>query len=139
MLLGATVLSVLKIRAVRWQNGAAHSEQIVQDQAIRKWWSDHNWGASAVFGTFLALGLFGASWLLFLGQIASFPEVGASDIHFLDQSLVPVIFFVGAVAIVPILLLSSVSWQLWEIPASWVVQSKLDHDFSRFVNCWQRK
>ncbi len=235
VLLGATVMSVLKIRGVRWQNGEAPAEQVNQNDAICRWWSDHKWGAGAVFGTSLSLGLFGASWLLFLfyilsfgilihvittlaklgignrfiigssclhglmflGQIAAFPGVGTSDIHFLDQSLVSVLFFGGAVAMVPILWLSvfpinnemasprwthartanggtiacwafvimmmplmawmlyptlwsptppriknyvesfdhapfhSVSWQHWEIPASWAMQSKLDPDFSK--------
>ena len=235
VLLGATLLSVLKIRGVRWQNDEAIPEQIAQHEAVRQWWRDHKWGVGVVFGASLTLAFFGASWLLFsfyilsfgiliyvittfaklgignrliigssclqglmfLGQMSAFSSVGAADIHFLDQSLVPAIFFGGAAMMVPLLRLSlicraarigrwrwslalttaggltasilvaliimplmawmlhptlwpatppriknhvesfdhapfgSSSWQKWEIPASWVVQSKLDPDFSK--------
>ncbi len=234
VLLGATVLSVLKIRALRSQN-VALSGQIAQDQEIRLWWRAHKWGVGVVFFISLALGLFGASWLLFLfyilsfgtllyviatlsklgignrfvigsscaqglmflGQISAFSGVGAGEIHFLDQSLIPAVFFGGTLVIATLLLLSpihaapktknpqgafrlagpggpiaitlmglivlpliawmvyptfwkitppriqnyvesfdhapfsSVDWQKWEIPASWVLQSKRDPDFSK--------
>jgi hypothetical protein len=235
VLLGATLLSVLKIRAMQWENDNVPSEQLAQQEAIRQWWREHKWGVGFVVAGSIGLAFSGASWLLFLfyissfgvllyvlatlaklgignrfvvgssclqglmflAQISAFPSIGDSDIHFLDQSLVPVIFIGGAMLIVPILCFtlsraealkreyrgafavtaiggftasalfivtilplmawmlaptlwpatpssikshvesfdrapfSSASWSRWEIPASWVVQSKLNPDFSK--------
>jgi hypothetical protein len=144
VLLGATLLSVVKIRSLRLQNDVPPLDQIVQYQAICRWWSDQKWSACAVFVASLVLAMVGASWLLFLfyilsfgiliavitslarlgignrlvvglsclqglmflGQTAAFPSIGDHDIHFLDQSLVPALFFGGALTIAPLLLLS---------------------------------
>jgi hypothetical protein len=144
LLLGATLLSIVKILTLRLQNDATPQDQIVQYQAICCWWSDQKWSACGVFVASIALAMFGASWLLFLfyilsfgiliavitslarlgignrvvvglsclqglmflGQTAAFPSIGDHDIHFLDQSLVPALFFGGALAIAPLLLLS---------------------------------
>ncbi|SFI35479.1 hypothetical protein [Planctomicrobium piriforme] len=142
MLLGAAVLSVLKIRGLRHQNHPEVSGQIAKHEAVQQWWRDHKWGARVVFVASLMLGMFGASWLLFLfyilsfgillsvitslarlgigsrfiigsscllglmflGQAAAFSGMGAGDIHFLDQSLVPAVFY-GGVVVIAILLL----------------------------------
>ena len=232
VLLGATGLSVWKIRNLQSQNDSAASDPLEQHQAIQRWWGDHKWRTRFALMAILAMSLSGESWLLFLcclfsfgilvyavksfarfgmgnrlaiggsclfglmflGQMAG-STTGDHEMHFLDQALLPAVFLGGAgifallfallgirrafaashvvhrsqamtiLLFSPILLLifvpvtlwlmrptlwpatpdrikqyvesfdsapfRSASWQQWEIPARWAVESKLDPDFAK--------
>ena len=229
VLLGATIVSVVKIRHLRAETDGELNSQLSLHEANLDWWHRHKRGAVGVFAASLTLGLVGATWLLFLfyiisfgilvyvlgsfaklglgnrqvigsscliglmflGQVAAITGIGSQDIHFLDQTLVAAVFFGGALTLLPISLVNfplarfseqrigtghrrtlavlfailmvplmawmmnpilwpatptrikhyvesfdeapfqMVSWQQWEIVASWAVQSQLDPDLSK--------
>ncbi len=72
VLVGATVLSVWKIRNLQSQNDNAVSDPIEQHQAMQRWWGDHKRTARFVLVVIMALSLSGESWLLFLCYLFSF-------------------------------------------------------------------
>ena len=139
-LIGATVLSLLKISQVRTSTEESGNAPLPEQEAIRQWWYDNKRGAVAVFLVSLGLAFVGATWILFLayivsfgillialtslakrglgnrhvvgvscgmglmflGQLASFPEIGSREIHFLDQSLISAVLMTGAFLLIMI-------------------------------------
>jgi hypothetical protein len=142
LLLGASIVSVAKIRGAQHQNGRPQSDGQAMQESVRQWWRDHKWGARLVFAATLALQVLGASWLLFvfyivsfslliyvlsslarlglgnrlvvgqsclmglmfLGQTALFPQIGANDIHFVDQRFIGAVFMAGTLLLLPFIL-----------------------------------
>ncbi len=140
VLIGATVLSLLKISQVRTSTDESMNAPLPEQEAIRQWWYDNKRGAVAVFLVSLGLAFVGATWILFLayivsfgillivltslakrglgnrhvvgvscgmglmflGQLAAFPEIGSREIHFLDQSLITAVLMIGALLLIMI-------------------------------------
>jgi hypothetical protein len=139
VVLGAAVLSAVKVRQIGQRSGPASLDAQAFPEAVRAWWHSHRWGAYSVFAISLGLALLGVTWLLylfyvvslgllvyviaslskaglgnrsmvatsslmalmFLGQMAIFSGIGDSEIHFVDQNLVAVVFFVGVLLLLP--------------------------------------
>ncbi len=133
-LIGATVLTLLKIGSIQPNADETAESPLLALKAIQQWWHDNKWGTLAVFIVSLGLAVAGATWtlflayivsfglllfvlsslakrglgncyvvgescgmgLMFLGQLAAFPQIGSREIHFLDQSLIAAIFMGGA-------------------------------------------
>jgi hypothetical protein len=72
VLLGATVFSVLKIRSIRLENESIPLDDLALRESTKQWWHDHKWGVPLLVAGTIAMAWFGATWLLFLGYIASF-------------------------------------------------------------------
>ena len=72
VLLGATVLSVAKIRGGEERSNSEPADQREAVEATRKWWNDHKKGFWLVLASTIVMQWIGATWLLFSMYIVSF-------------------------------------------------------------------
>ncbi|MDZ4819571.1 MAG: hypothetical protein SGJ20_11415 [Planctomycetota bacterium] len=72
LLIGATLVSVFKIRGIQAQNlpDSTDGKQLVV--RMKRWQNSQGWKMAALFVITVATMWYGATWLLFLGFIASF-------------------------------------------------------------------
>jgi hypothetical protein len=71
-LLGATVLSAVKVRGIQGENRATLPDQAAQQAAIKLWWAQHKWSARLVYAVTMVLFFVGETWPLFVFYILSF-------------------------------------------------------------------
>ena len=72
LLVGATVFSVFAIRKTRVEAKAGDGDDAAMYASALGWWREHLIGAVLVYAGSLAIGMYGATWLLFLFYIVSF-------------------------------------------------------------------
>jgi len=108
VLAGATLLSLNKIRSIRSGPAGEPMDEAAQPEAVRQWWRDHKWGARLVYAVTLALGLWGSTWLLYLGYVislgllavvlASLSKAGLGNRQVVGSSCVMVLPILGQIA-----------------------------------------
>jgi hypothetical protein len=110
-LLGATVLSAVKVRGIQGENRAALPDEAARQAAIKLWWARHKWSARLVYGVTMVLFFVGETWPLFVFYIVSFglllyllktyAKLGLGSRHVIGSTCAGALALLGQFAVFP--------------------------------------
>jgi hypothetical protein len=110
-LLGATVLSAVKVRGIQGENQAKFLDEAARQAAIKLWWAQHKLSAWLVYAVTMVLFFVGETWPVFVFYIVSFgllvyllkayAKLGLGSRHVIGPTCACALALLGQLAVFP--------------------------------------